>query len=211
MEMRYVRRLVLFLYQIRPERCQYNLWRQRDFRDGRAKRPQRIIDRIRHRRGRPGRAGLARALGAQFRLRRRRHHMADIDIGHFAGHRDQIIGHIGVGELAALVIDAFFEQRRAEPLHHPAPDLLVDQLRIDDGAAILDHPVLQQFDEAGVGIDLQPRGLNAVGEGERIFAGHKMPRRHQFGLDARRQRVGPEIDDPRQFVQFDARRAVARR
>ena len=82
--------------------------------------------------------------------------MADIDVGHLAGHRDQIVGHIGVGELTALIIDAFLEQRRTQALHHPAPDLLIDQLRIDDGAAILDHPMLEQLDEAGVGIDLQP-------------------------------------------------------
>src|SRR3954462_10901909 len=31
-----------------PERCQYDLWRQRDFRDYRAKRPQRIIDCVGH-------------------------------------------------------------------------------------------------------------------------------------------------------------------
>ena len=74
---------------------------------------------------------------------RRRHHMADIDVGHFAGHRNQIVGHVGVGQLAALVVDALLEQRRAEALHHAAPDLLVDQLRIDDGAAILDHPMLR--------------------------------------------------------------------
>ena len=40
-------------------------------------------------------------------------------------------------------------------------------------------------------------------------AGHEMAGRHQFGLDARRQRVGAEIDDPRQFAQFDPDRAVA--
>ena len=41
--------------------------------------------------------------------------------------------------------------------------------------------------------------LNAVGEGERIFARHEMARRHQFGLQARRQRVGAEIGDARQL------------
>ena len=67
----------------------------------------------------------------------------------------------------------------------------------------------EQLDEAGVGVDFQPGGLNAIGEGERIFARHEMARRHQFGLDARRQRVGPEIDDPREFAQLHARRAIA--
>ena len=61
-----------------------------------------------------------------------------------------------VGELPAFVVDALLEQRRAKPLHHPATNLLVNQLRIDDGPAILDHPMLEQLDEAGFGIDLQP-------------------------------------------------------
>ena len=109
----------------------------------------------------------------------------------------------------ALVVDAFFEQRGTEALHHPTPDLLVDQLRIDDRAAILDDPVLQQLDEAGIGIDLEPRRLNAVGKGKRIFARDKMAGRHQFGLNARRQRVRTKINDTREFVQFDARHTVA--
>ena len=134
--------------------------------------------------------------------------MGHVDVGHFAGHRHQVIGHVGIGELAALVIDAFLEQRRPEALHHAAADLLVDQLRIDDGAAILHHPVPQQPDKAGIGVDFEPGRLHAVGEGERIFARHEMPGRHQLGLDAGRQRVRPEIDDSRQLAQFDAGGAI---
>ena len=124
------------------QRRQDDLRRQRNLGDNDAERPERIVHRVRYRRGCPGRTGLTRALGAQFRLRGRRHHMADIDVGHFAGHRNQIIGHVGVGQLSALVVDALLEQRRPEALHHAAPDLLVDQLRIDDGAAVLDDPML---------------------------------------------------------------------
>ena len=101
------------------------------------------------------------------------------------------------------------EQRGAKPLHHPTPDLLVDQLRIDNRAAVLDHPVLQQFDEAGVGIDLQPRGLYTVSKGEGILSRDKMPCRHQFGPNAGRQRIGAKINDPGQLTQFNARRAIA--
>src|SRR5580692_12876041 len=63
---------------------QDNLRRQRNLGNYRAKRPERVIDRIGHRRGGPRRTGLARALGAQLGLKRRRHHVADIYIGHFA-------------------------------------------------------------------------------------------------------------------------------
>ncbi len=134
--------------------------------------------------------------------------MPDVDIGHFTGHRNQIIGQIGVGQLAALIVDAMLEQGRAEALHHATADLLVDQLRIDDPAAIFDHPMLQQLDKTAVGIDLEPAGLDPVGKGEGIFAGNEMAGRHQLGLNARRQRVRPEIDDPRQLLQIDPRRAV---
>src|SRR3954466_4841822 len=60
------------------ERCQYDLWRQRDFGDYCSKRPQCVVHRIRDRRGRPRGAGFARALGPQFRLRRGRYHVADL-------------------------------------------------------------------------------------------------------------------------------------
>src|ERR1044072_3165364 len=65
------------------ERCQYDLRREGDFRDGCAERPQRIIDRIRPRRRRAGPAGLARARGAQVGFPGRRNHVADVDIRHF--------------------------------------------------------------------------------------------------------------------------------
>src|SRR3954468_19156141 len=101
--------------------------------------------------------------------------MPDIYVWHFTGHRNQIIGHVGVGELAAFVIHAFLEQRGAKALYYATSDLLIDQLWIDDGAAILDHPMLQQLHKAGIGIDLQPGGLNAIGERKRVFARDKMP------------------------------------
>src|ERR1041385_6643175 len=55
-----------------PERCQYDLRREGDFRDGCAERPQRIIHRIRNCRRRSRGAGLARPLGAELGLRGRR-------------------------------------------------------------------------------------------------------------------------------------------
>ena len=82
--------------------------------------------------------------------------MPDIDIRHLTGHRNQIVGHVGVGELTAFIILTFLEQRSTEALYHTTPDLLVDELRVDDGAAILDDPMLQQLDKAGVDIDLEP-------------------------------------------------------
>ena len=53
-------------------------------------------------------------------------------------------------------------------------------------------------------------GLDTVGEGEGIVAWDEMPRRHQLGLQARRQRIGTEIDHARQFIELDPPLAAAR-
>ena len=134
----------------------------------------------------------------------RRDHVADLDVRHLGGHRHQVVGHVAVEQLAARVIEAVLEQRGADALHHAAADLLVDQLRVDDGAAVLDAPVLQQRHRAGVGVDLEPARLDAVGEGERPGARHVVARRHQLGLEAGRQRVGAEIGDARDLIEADA-------
>ena len=109
-----------------------------------AERLQGVVDRVRHRGGGACRAGLPGAFGAELRFEGRRDHVADLDVGHLGRHRHEIIGHVAVQELPALVVEAVLEQRRAEPLHDAAADLLVDELRVDDGAAILHHPMAQQ-------------------------------------------------------------------
>jgi hypothetical protein len=54
----------------------------------------------------------------------------------------QIVRHVAVGELPALIVNAVLEQRPAETLYHAAADLLVDELRIDHGAAVSTHQCL---------------------------------------------------------------------
>src|SRR4029077_14338950 len=90
---------------------------------------------------RAGGAGFAGALGAELGIGGRRHHVADVDVGHPAGHRHEVIHHGAVEKLALVVIQAVLEHHSANTLHDAAADLLVDQLRIDHGAAILDAPV----------------------------------------------------------------------
>ena len=77
-------------------------------------------------------------------------HVADLDVGHLGGHRHEVVGHVAVSELPALVVAAMLEQRPADALHHAAADPLVDELRVDHGAAVLHAPVLEQRDEAGL-------------------------------------------------------------
>ena len=103
-----------------------------------------------------------------------------------------------------LVVETILEQRAAEPLHDAAAHLLIHKLRIDHRAAIFHAPMLQELDEAGIGIDFQIGRLDAVGEGEGPAARHIMARRHHLGLEAGRQRIGPEIADARNFGERDA-------
>src|SRR5215831_13666186 len=148
------------------ECMQHPVRRERNIRDDRGvEGPQRVVDGVDDASWRAGGSGLAGPLGAELRIRRGRHHVADLDVGHLARHGNEVVGHVAVEELTACVIDAMLEQRRTDALHHAAADLLVDQLRVDHGAAVLDAPVLQQPDEAGVGVDLQVARLDAVGEG----------------------------------------------
>src|SRR6185295_19761787 len=90
--------------------------------------------------------------------------MSAFDVGHFRCHRHQIVGHVAIEKLTALVVKALFKQCRADALYHAAADLLVDELRIDDGAAVLHAPMFQKLYEAGVDIDFKIARLDTVGE-----------------------------------------------
>ena len=128
-------------------------------------------------------------------------HMANHDVGHFAGHWHQIIGHTAVLHQAGIVVQAFFEQCAADALHDRAAHLLVDQHRIQDPTAVLDRPVLEQLDEAGFDVDFDIRRLHAVGKDERIVALGIVARHHQFGRKTRRQRVRTEVGNAPEFGQ----------
>src|SRR6266511_5241374 len=163
-------------------------------------RAQRIVDGVHDRAGRAARAGFARAFGAQLGIGGRRDHVTDVDIRYFGGHRYEIIRYAAVEQLSARVIDAVLVERRADALHHAAANLLVDELWVDHSAAILDAPVLEQRHDPGVGVYFEIARLDAVGESERPGARHVVARRHQFRLEAGRQRVGTEIGDAGELV-----------
>ena len=143
-------------------------------------------------------------LAPRFGVRRRRFHMADFDIGHFGRHGHQIVGHGGVEILALFVVQAFLIERAADALNHAAANLLVDQHRIDHGAAIVHHPAFEQLDDSRVHVDLDMEGLEAVGEGEGKGLRHVVAGHHQFRLHALRQGVAAEIDDAAELAQGHA-------
>jgi hypothetical protein len=112
--------------------------------------------------------------------------MTALDVRHFRRHRDQIVGHVAVEHLSALIVQTMLEQRRADALYDAAANLLVHQLRINDGAAIFHAPMLEKFYEAGVGVDFEIAALNAIGEREGPRTRHVMARHHQFRLKSGR-------------------------
>jgi hypothetical protein len=88
--------------------------------------------------------------------------MADTNVRHLARQRHEVVHQRTREQVALLVIAAGFEERCADPMKDAAADLLVEQERLDDAAAILEAPVLQKRDDPGVGIDLEVAGLDAV-------------------------------------------------
>ena len=52
--------------------------------------------------------------------------MRDMDIWHFTSHGDEIVRHGGVEKLAVGIVTTMLHQRRAEPLHDAATDLLIE-------------------------------------------------------------------------------------
>ena len=121
--------------------------------------------------------------------------MADDDIRHLGGQRQQIVDQAAVHQLPLLAVETFLIERAADTLHDAAAYLFVHQHRVDDGAAVLHAPVLEQLDEAGFHIDLHQACLNAVAEGEAVLARRVVPGDGQLGLEFRRQRVRAEIGD----------------
>src|SRR5262249_48271958 len=142
-----------------------------------------------------------RARGGEGGIGRWGDHVADLDIGHYGGHRYEIVRHVAVEQLSACIVNAMLEQRRANPLHDTAADLLVHEQWIYNGAAVLDAPVPEQLHETRVRVDFNVARLHAVGEGEGPGARHVVARRHELRLKSRRQRVGTEIGDAGELVQ----------
>src|SRR6185436_6723036 len=129
-----------------------------------AERRERIVDGIADSGGGADRAGFADAFHAERGAGDRRLDVRYLDVGHLPRHRHEVVGHRAVEELARLVVEAFLVERSAHSLHHTAADLLVGEERVDHLAAVLDHPMLEEPDEAGLRVDLDQARLDAIGE-----------------------------------------------
>src|SRR3954469_20326515 len=116
---------------------------------------ERIVDGVSYRSSGAYGAGLADSLRTEERARDRALDMRDLDIGHFAGHGDEVVGHRAVQELRLIVIERLLEERCTDALHDAAAKLLVGEQRVHDASAILDDPVLQELHQAGARVDLE--------------------------------------------------------
>src|SRR6266446_4918038 len=95
--------------------------------------PERVDERVHHRRQRAGAAGLAAALGAQH-IGLGRHRVEGVgEERRVRGPRQRVI-HVGAGQqLAFPVVDHVLAEGLADPLDDAAMRLAVDQQRIDHG------------------------------------------------------------------------------
>ena len=125
---------------------------------------QRIVDGVGDGGGRGDGAALADALLAEARVGRRRLHVQDADLRHLGGAGQQVVGERGGQRLGLRVEAHLLVERRADALRRAAPDLAVDDHRVDQRAAVLDHDVVEDLELAGLGIDGDDGGMRRIAE-----------------------------------------------
>ena len=132
---------------------------------------QRVVDGVGDGGGRGDGAAFADALLAEARVGRGRLHVQDADVRHLGRAGQQVVGERG-GERLALRVEAhLLVERGADALRRAAADLAVDDHRVDQHAAVLDHDVVEDLDLAGLGIDGDDGGVRRVAEGAGVALG----------------------------------------
>ena len=94
-------------------------------------------------------------------------------VGKVPARGDLVVGERGVQEMALLVVDVAFAERRPEALDHAADALPADQFRIDRLAYVVGGGDLQDVVLAGRRVHLDDDPVGAVGpvEGRQALAG----------------------------------------
>ena len=88
--------------------------------------------------------------------------MADLERRHVRRARQRVV-HQGAGhELARRVVDDLLVQGVADPVGDAAVDLPFDHQRVDHRAAVVDRDISENPNRAGLGLDLDDRGVGAV-------------------------------------------------
>ena len=87
-----------------------------------------------------------------------------IDVGHLGDVGHQEVHERRVEQLAGLVVGHPLVERAADALRDAAVDLALDDHRVDQVAAVVDHGVLQDPDLRGQRVGLDDHGVHAGGE-----------------------------------------------
>src|SRR5258706_4161199 len=131
-----------------------------------AERPQRVDHRVRDGRHRAGRPGFARAFYAERIARRRDRAVVQPNIGDTVRAGYFVIHERAREKLArGRLVDRVLAHRLPDALRDAAVQLAVEQDVVDDAAAIIDRGVTQNFDDAGLGVDLDLGDVRAALEG----------------------------------------------
>src|SRR5262249_7659199 len=146
------------------DRAPHPLWRHRDVEVTHAQHRERVDHRVGDRRQRTDTAGLAAAFDAE-RVGLGRHRVAlHRHRGQIAGARHSIVHERAGHDLAAVGIEPdVLHQHLSGALRHAPDDLAVHEQRVDHGADVVDHAVADDFDHAGLLVDLHFAHVAAVG------------------------------------------------
>ncbi len=93
--------------------------------------------------------------------------MVHLDTRHVGGLGQPVVEKTRGEELAVRVVDQLLVQGAADALGHAAGHLALDDHRVDQLPAVVDHHVAAQRHAAALRIDLHHHRVNPVGEGHR--------------------------------------------
>src|SRR5579871_5480680 len=130
----------------------------------RAERPQGVVDGVGDGRRRSNRAAFADAFRAEPCIWRRRLHVDDARRRRLGRAGQKVVGEGRGKRLAGPVEQHFLVERSADTLRESAPYLAVDDQRIDEHAAVLDHDIVEDLDIAEVWIDGHRDGVSRIAE-----------------------------------------------
>src|SRR5581483_8240917 len=89
--------------------------------------------------------------------------VVDLDVGDLGGGGDEVVHERAGLELALVVVGRLLVEDGADALGDAAPDLAVDDGRVDDLAAVFDDDVAGDLHHSGLEVDLDDAGMGGLG------------------------------------------------
>src|SRR5947208_15494290 len=97
--------------------------------------------------------------------------MHDSDIRNFCCTRKHVVEHGRSERLPPGIEGHFLVKTGADALRRPAANLAVDNHRVDQGSAVLDHDIIQYLDDTGGGVHGYHRSVGGVCKGSAVALG----------------------------------------